>query len=107
MYISYIHVALAVYTRSTAAYEALRSFNILQLPSVSSLKHYTSANIEAPGTDEIDKRLSSSKKQYEEHKKEWTARRKKEPLAEGVLIVDEVKVLLIVVLHVSLDLIHI
>ena len=31
-------VALAVYLRSPAAYEALKSFNILQLPSQSTLR---------------------------------------------------------------------
>ena len=86
----YIHVALAVYTRSPCAYEALKSFDILQLPSVSSLKQYTSANIEAPG--EIDERLSRSRKQYKEHVLEHVAKGFKKPLGEGVLIVDEVKV---------------
>ena len=30
-------VALAVYSRSTSAYEALKSFNLLQLPSIKTL----------------------------------------------------------------------
>ena len=36
-------LALAVFTRSPAAYEALRSFNILQLLSRSMLQSYTGA----------------------------------------------------------------
>lgn len=47
-------LALAVYTRSPAAYEALRNLQILQLPSVTSLKQFTSANIHDAGpTEEI------------------------------------------------------
>ncbi|CAH3152710.1 unnamed protein product [Porites evermanni] len=37
-------IALAISTRSPAAYEALISYQILKLPSVASLKHFTSAN---------------------------------------------------------------
>ena len=42
-------LALAVYTRSPAAYEALRNFKLLQLPSVRSLKFYIDANLESAG----------------------------------------------------------
>ena len=55
-------LALAVYTRSPAAYEALRNFKLLQLPSVRSLKFYIDANLESAG-DSIP-RLKESKKQY-------------------------------------------
>lgn len=37
-------IALAVFTRSPAAYEALKSYGILQLPSLSAIKQFTSAN---------------------------------------------------------------
>ena len=47
--ITYFFVALAVYTRSPAAYESLRSFKLLQLPSIRTLQHYLSANREDPG----------------------------------------------------------
>ena len=43
------HIALAVYTRSPAAYEALKSFGILQLPSRSTLQSYTGAFLHDPG----------------------------------------------------------
>ena len=55
-------LALAVYTRSPAAYEALRNFKLLQLPSVRSLKFYIDANLESAG-DSIP-RLKESRKQY-------------------------------------------
>ena len=35
-----------MYTRSPAAYEGLKSFKRLQLPSVHTLKHYAGANLE-------------------------------------------------------------
>lgn len=44
-------LALAVFTRSPAAYEALRSFNILQLPSCSMLQSYTGAFLQQPGAN--------------------------------------------------------
>ena len=39
-------LALAVYTRSQCAYEALRGYKLLQLPSVRLLKKYIDANLE-------------------------------------------------------------
>lgn len=55
-------IALAVYTRSPAAYEALRDFKLLQLPSVRTLKYYIDANLESAG-DSME-RLQQSRKQY-------------------------------------------
>ena len=63
-YIIYVHVrassvllmimclillALAVYSRSPVAYEALKSFKLVQLPSIRTLKHYMDANLEGAG----------------------------------------------------------
>ena len=59
-------VALAVFSRSPAAYEALKSFNILQLPSVSTMKTYMPANREEPGP--VYHRLAEEKTKYEEIK---------------------------------------
>ena len=56
-------VALAVYTRSPAAYEALRSFKLLQLPCVWTLKYYIDFNLEKAG--EVEKRLIEKKVQYD------------------------------------------
>ena len=49
------YIALAVYARSPAAYNALRSFRLLQLPSISILKQYKSSYTERPG--EVESRL--------------------------------------------------
>jgi len=42
-------LALAVYTRSPAAYEALKGFEVIQLPSKSTLQSYTGAFMHDPG----------------------------------------------------------
>jgi len=44
-----IILALAVYTRSPAAYDALRSFYLLQFPCVRTLKFYIDYNLEEAG----------------------------------------------------------
>ena len=81
---------MAVYTRSPAAYEALRGFGILNLPCVSSLKAFTSFNMETPGFNE--ERLAHARKQYDEMTKEKCSAGELTPLSEGILIFDEVKV---------------
>ena len=59
---TYLHTALAVYTRSPAAYEDLKSFKLLQLPSVRTLKHYVGANHEEAA--ECMERLENERRQY-------------------------------------------
>ena len=59
-----LRLALAVYTRSPSAYEALPSFKLLQLPSVSVLKSYTTSNRMAPG--EIEARLQIERSKYDQ-----------------------------------------
>lgn len=61
--IHYNTLALAVFTRSPAAYEALKSFKLLQLPSIRSLKSYISSNLEEAG--ECLKRLQEERKCYQ------------------------------------------
>lgn len=73
-----------------AAYEALKGFNILKLPSVSSLKAFTGSNLEPPG--DIQRRLSESYTDYQAMMEEKTSQGSKIPLGEGVVIFDEVKV---------------
>ena len=55
-------LALAVFTRSPSAYEALKSFKLLQLPSVRTLKYYIDANLEKAG--DCMKRLEDERKHY-------------------------------------------
>ena len=67
-----------------AAYEALKGFNFLKLPSVSSFKPFTSSNLEAPG--DIQKRLLQSYDDYQtiiQTKKQLGG---KLPLGEGAFI---------------------
>ena len=45
----YMYLALTVYTRSPAAYEALHNFRLVQLPSVRFLKYFIDANLEDVG----------------------------------------------------------
>ena len=83
-------VALAVFTRSRAAYEALQGFGIFKLPSVRSLKHFTRAYIDTPGR--CDESIQFQKARYDVlkvQKREQAA----PPLGDGILIFDEVKVI--------------
>ena len=57
-----MYLALAVYTRSPAAYEALRNFRLVQLPSVRFLKYFIDANLEDVGDSRA--RLVQSRKNY-------------------------------------------
>lgn len=83
-------LALAVYTRSPAAYAALKSFNILQLPSKRSLQEFVGANCDPPGVNE--KKIAEQRNLYDAVKQLKLRSNKKEPQSEGVLIFDEVKV---------------
>ena len=42
-------LALAIYSRSPAAYEALKSFKLLQLPGISTLQDYKAKLVCEPG----------------------------------------------------------
>ena len=50
LFIIILCVALAVFVRSPAAYEALKGFGLLQLPSRATLQAYTGAFLDSPGT---------------------------------------------------------
>ena len=86
-------IALAVYSRSPAAYEALKSFKILQLPSISSLQTLKGTRFHQPGiNDGIKQYVKEQQDNYVKYKEEVLRRGQKEPLHEGILIFDEVKV---------------
>ena len=85
-----ITTALAVFTRSPAAYEALKSFRILQLLCRSTLQAYTGAFLHEPGASSHC--IASQVSQYVIFKNEQVKPGKLEPQADGVLIFDEVKV---------------
>ena len=82
----------AIFTRSPAAYEALKGFQILNLPSVASLKQFTSANKQAPGLNLPH--LHDAKQTYTAYKVERKEQGFLEPKDNGVLIFDEVKVVM-------------
>jgi hypothetical protein len=84
-------MALAVYSRSRAAYEALKCFNILNLPSVRSLQTKTGKFLDGPGINHTYLKEQSEK--YTKFKQENEQKGTKVPLGEGVLIFDEVKVI--------------
>ena len=84
------YIALAVYARSPAAYNSLRSFRLLQLPSISVLQQYKSTYMEKTG--EIETRLKDESEIYQQRQKEAKEKGRLVPLGEGSLIFDEVKV---------------
>jgi len=89
--VSFICSALAVYTWSPAAYEALSSFHLLQLPSTGTLKTYTRSNLEVGG--EVEGRLAEERAKYDARVAEHIASSKPyPPLRKSALIFDEVKV---------------
>ena len=85
-----IILALAVFTRSAAAYEALKSFKILQLPSRSTLQSYTGAFLHEAGASSSC--IAGQVTNFMIYKDECLKNGKRETKGDGVLIFDEVKV---------------
>ena len=66
-------VALAVYTKTPAAYESLKEFKILQLPSTKSLQDMAGSKLHEPGiTDVIQDYLLEQGTKYTLYKEEMT-----------------------------------
>ena len=83
--------ALSIYCRSPAAYDTLRSWKIFQLPSKSSLKQFTTTLLH--GTRPYYDFLDDQRKRYLARSPELVSKGKAKPLCQGVLILDEVKVI--------------
>ena len=83
-------IALAIYSRSLAAFKALRSLKILNLPCEQSMKTHMNCLRKEEGVNEDDLRYSAKK--YEEHKRTLALEGKHLHTGEGVLIWDETKV---------------
>ena len=83
-------VALAVYTRSPMAYEALSDLKILQLPHSKTLKKVIMASSEKAGIDE--EYLLGQQKTYVDLREERERGGHSRPLGFGVMMWDEVKV---------------
>ena len=86
----FCYVALAIFTRSPAAYEALKNFDLLQLPSRSLLQSYTGTFLHDPSTN--SKCIADQVAQYVFFKVECVKHGKHLPKSDGVLVFDEVKV---------------
>ena len=81
---------MAIYVRSPSAFEAVKSLNILQLPSKRTLESFTSANTHQPGVS--NEYLCEQWRNYQRHCSKIKNEGKPKPVAEGLLIFDEVKV---------------
>uniref|UniRef100_A0A1X7TCY2 Uncharacterized protein n=1 Tax=Amphimedon queenslandica TaxID=400682 RepID=A0A1X7TCY2_AMPQE len=75
-----IRIALAIYARSPAAYDALKSFNVLQLPSRSTLQSYTGAFLHQPGAnhDSISEQVAQFLLHCHQRKQEGKSRKRLE-----------------------------
>jgi hypothetical protein len=84
-------VALSVYTRSPAAYNAFKNWNIFNLPSRSAMQKYSTTLLHESGAyfDYIE----DQRKKYDMYVKECEEKGWKKLLSEGALILDEVKVI--------------
>ena len=85
-------LALAVFIRSLAAYEALKSYNVLQLPSRSLLQSYTGTFLHEPGASSHS--IAHQAEAFQVFRAEKIEKSEHEPQADGVLIFDSVKVVL-------------
>lgn len=79
-----INVALAVYIRSPAAYEALKSFEVLQFPCRDTLQRYTGAFLHDPGLHSSC--IEAQFAQILLHCQQRFSKGKKESLKDGVII---------------------
>ena len=82
-------LALAIFVRSPAAYEAVKGLNILNLPSRRSLESFSGLESHPPGVSHHY--LCEQWKNYQAHCEKLQGGHPK-PVSEGVLIFDEVKV---------------
>ena len=77
---------------SPAAYDALKSYGILQLPSMSSIKQFTSASYQPGGTN--SQHLQEARKSYTAYVEERVEQGHPKLMHTGVIIFDEVKVVM-------------
>lgn len=85
-----IRIAMAIFSRSPAAYRAVKALGVLQLPCDRTLKHYMQRHSTFPGINED--LLFQAAQRYEEFKSDRVHAGFACPIQEGVLIWDEVKV---------------
>ena len=85
--------ALAIFSRSPAAYHAVRSMGIIQLPCDKTLRGYMYKRASSPGISE--EHLLESAKRFHEFKSQHVSDGMAPPEG-GVLIFDEVKVCIVI-----------
>lgn len=85
-----LHVTLAIYTRSPAAFRAVQSLGILQLPCCKELQRIVSKNADGPGIHEHY--IAHQSEVYEKFCDNKVESGRKRPMGVGVLIFDETKV---------------
>jgi hypothetical protein len=90
MFMYYI-LALSIYCRSPAAYHAVKSLGILQLPCDKTLRGYMYKHAGSPGIDE--EALLDRAKKYDQFQKERVEAGFGKPISQGILMWDEVKVM--------------
>jgi hypothetical protein len=83
--------ALSIYTLSPAAYDAVQAWGIFHLPSRSSLQQFTTTCLHGDGPyfDYIQDQATK----YRSYQEECIQKGIKKPKGDGVLILDEVKVM--------------
>ena len=85
-------IALAVYSRSPAAFEAIKHLGILQLPSSSSLQAFMSSHQRDPGANEEHNIMELQNNLYKQHVKSKINKGSMKPKRDGILIFNVVKV---------------
>ena len=86
----YYFSAMSLYTRSPAAYRALKDFKLFALPHENTLKSFMSVNSHKPGVN--SEYLFEQHKLYQQHRERILDTGCQAPRGYGALIFDEVKV---------------
>lgn len=93
-------IAMAIYSRSPAAYSAVRSLGIIHLPCSKTVKERINETGKHPGINEQD--LLKDAERYKQFKEEKKKTGSVSPAAVGVLIWDETKVCGILDMYITL-----
>lgn len=86
---------MAISSRSPAAFRAVRSLGILQLPCSKEIRRIIGKNADGPGINEVY--LQKQSNLFKQFCKETMNAGKREPLGVGALIWDETKVSAVVI----------
>ena len=87
-------IAPAMYARSPAAPEALKSFKVLQFPDISNLRTLKGTKFHQLVINTgIPQYVKEKQNNYTKYKEEMTGRGQKDPLHEGILIFGKVQVI--------------